>query len=79
MKSTEHLVLMRSIAAAGFALLALDAAGQTPPGPVPDPNAPVIVSDEPVKPPSKHRRVERGPVKPPSMPSKPQGEVRRLR
>lgn len=42
-------------------------------------NGPVIVSGDPVKPPSKHHQLVRSPAQPHSHPTKPQGQVQRLR
>ena len=42
-------------------------------------NHQVVTPGTPAKQPSKHHEVVRGPVKPKSYPTKPQGQVRRLR
>ena len=65
--------------ALGFACLLILAPGRAADDPVAAPSAPVIVSSDAVKPPSRHQKVVRGPVKLPAPQSKPQEEVRRLR
>jgi hypothetical protein len=78
------LPLKAGLAAALLAsMLPVQAAGEAalpPAGAVaPDDTDKVIVSDDPVKPPQKHRKVIRAPVKPENYPTKPQQRVRILR